>query len=711
MNWNKLLQYGELLLSLLVVFLMLVASVVYGGYLFGKKIGEMQETDSVAQALPAGNAESPAKPFHGDMTLEKLRAEDSLAASQKDSSAINSSADVVNKEARSEKASAEEKKVQDVQPQVNKAEENTKSVQQKTSAKSEPSISAGASSPSAAQLSEMGLADVVLTAYGKGLWQVTNAAGKDNGTIVASEPFASGVKGYAGPTPVFIYVKPNGTVSAVVAASNAETPDFFAALADEGLFKAWNGKTTSAAASMQVDGITGATFSSHAVIQNVQAALKHYHANTSAKKTGTEEKAVLTKPTKSAEVVQSKSTLSQPETEQDHTKQVPMEKKPSPQEDPSVAAKETDTDSQSVADKPNAVPSAKSASHAAYGAEAPDAEQMVRLGLQDVLLEVADTGVWNVKARDGRSVGTLLSSAPFSKNIKGYHGPTPLYLLISADGKIKSVLPMSNEETPDFFRQLEEKGLFAAWNGMTISEATAAEVDAVTGATFSSRAVIQNVRTTLARYQHETADNDISPVIGWLKTILVLVILAAGVLARYRFKKNKKVRVAVLALNVVVTGFFCGQFLSLGMIRDWVADGVDFIAVLPAFAMLVLTLILGFLGKPNHHCTWVCPLGSLQELAYRLPLPKVKLKPKAYKVMRYVRLSVFLLLMLLAWTGIAIDGILDYEPFSAFLITTAAPAVIILAVVFIVASVFVPNVWCKCFCVMGEALNLSQRKD
>lgn len=711
MNWNKLLQYGELLLSLLVVFLMLVASVVYGGYLFGKKIGEMQETDSVAQASPAGNAASPAKPFHGDMTLEKLRAEDSLAASQKDSSAINSSADVVNKEARSEKASAEEKKVQDVQPQVNKAEENTKSVQQKTSAKSEPSISAGASSPSAAQLSEMGLADVVLTAYGKGLWQVTNAAGKDNGTIVASEPFASGVKGYAGATPVFVHVNPNGTVAAVVAASNVETPEFFAMLADEGLFKTWNGKTTSVAASMQVDGVTGATFSSRAVIQNVQAALKHYRANTSTAKIGTEEKTVSTKPTQSTEIAQSKSALAQPAAEQEKTKPVAMGKMHSYQEASSDAAKATKTDSQPATNMPNTASSAKTTSLAAYGATAPDEEQMARLGLADVQLEVADTGVWNIKTHDGKVRGTLLSSAPFSKNIKGFHGSTPLYILVSADGKIERVVPMANEETPDFFNKLEKEGLFAAWNGMTIKEATEAEVDAVTGATFSSRAVTQNVRTTLARYQNETADNDFSPVIGWLKAILVLVVLALGVLARYRFNANKNVRVAVLVLNVVVTGFFCGQFLSLGMLRDWIADGVDFIAVLPAFAMLVLTLVLGFLGKPNHHCTWVCPLGSLQELAYRLPLPKVKLKPKAYKVMRYVRLSVFLLLMLLAWTGIAIDGILDYEPFSAFLITTAAPAVIILAVVFIGASIFVPNVWCKCFCVMGEALNLSQRKD
>ena len=710
MNKNKLIQYGELLLSLLVVFLMLLASVVYGGHLFGRKIGETQNADTLAQAQPADAAPAPAKPFHGDMTLDKLRAEDSLAALQKDSVAELGTAAAQIADERAETDKADEQEAAKQQAVSRKKEEKPKSASDKAPAKKAASASAGASAPSEAQLSEMGLSGTVLTAYDKGLWQVSDASGKVLGTVVDSEPFAAGVKGFAGPTPVFVYVSSAGVVKSVVAAVNAETPEFFSALTDEGLFKTWNGKNASAAASMQVDAVTGATFSSRAVIQNVQAALKHYHPNNAAvAEVKADEKPVAEKQQKSAEKAPAASPATNvaPATAPKHP--VAEEKAPVPQETAQTAAKDTSDSTQPVAVP--AAPSASSTLPAAYGAVAPDAEQMSRLGLQDVRLEVADTGVWHVTALDGKVRGTLLSSAPFSQNIKGYHGPTPLYVLISTDGKIERIVPMSNEETPSFFSKLEEQGLFAAWNGKTITEGIEAEVDAVSGATFSSRAVIQNVRTALARYQHETLGNEHAPVIGWLKTILVLAILALGVLARYRFKSNKTVRIAVLMLNVGVTGFFCGQFLSLGMIRDWVADGVDFIAVLPAFAMLVLTLVLGFLGKPNHHCTWVCPLGSLQELAYRLPLPKVKLKPKAYKVMRYVRLSVFLLLMLLAWTGIAIDGILDYEPFSAFLITTAAPAVIILAVVFIVASVFVPNVWCKCFCVMGEALNLSQRKD
>jgi uncharacterized protein with FMN-binding domain len=41
----------------------------------------------------------------------------------------------------------------------------------------------------------------------------------------------------------------------------------------------WNGKTVKDARTLQVDAVTGATYSSEAVIQNVQMALDYYQKN------------------------------------------------------------------------------------------------------------------------------------------------------------------------------------------------------------------------------------------------------------------------------------------------------------------------------------------------------------------------------------------------------------------------------------------------
>lgn len=45
----------------------------------------------------------------------------------------------------------------------------------------------------------------------------------------------------------------------------------FRRLYDEGLMKAWNGHSLKEAASLEVDGVSGATYSSNAVIGNVRA--------------------------------------------------------------------------------------------------------------------------------------------------------------------------------------------------------------------------------------------------------------------------------------------------------------------------------------------------------------------------------------------------------------------------------------------------------
>ena len=75
--------------------------------------------------------------------------------------------------------------------------------------------------------------------------------------------------------------------------------------------------------------------------------------------------------------------------------------------------------------------------------------------------------------------------------------------------------------------------------------------------------------------------------------------------------------------------------------------------------------------------------------------------------MRRIRLAVLGLLLLLLWCGLA-SFLLDYEPFTAFLVQSASPVVLALAGCFVVASCFVPHLWCHCFCPVGELLDLSE---
>lgn len=340
---------------------------------------------------------------------------------------------------------------------------------------------------------------------------------------------------------------------------------------------------------------------------------------------------------------------------------------------------------------------------------APDAELLARLTLdgQSVKLQPRDSASWMVCAADGNKLGVVLSSAPYARDIEGFAGPTPVFVYVDRTGKVVQTAAADNDETPDFFESAWN-GTAPHWQGLTAAEAAALKVDAVSGATYSSMAIVRNVQQTLAAYVEAEVRRADAPAVGWLRTAAVAMVLLLGVLAAWLGRGRKAVRVTVLLLNVGVTGFWCGQFLSLSLLRGWVANGLDPLLYLPAVLMLAVALLMPWLGRKRHYCNWVCPFGSLQELAARLPLlPKVPCGPKVYKWMRRVRMGVLAVLLLSLWTGVG-AFLLDYEPFTAFMLVSASPVVLVLAGTFVVASLFVPNLWCKCCCPVGALLDLSE---
>lgn len=114
-----------------------------------------------------------------------------------------------------------------------------------------------------------------------------------------------------------------------------------------------------------------------------------------------------------------------------------------------------------------------------------------------------DTAFYEVKDAQGNKLGTVLYSSPYSDNVKGFNGPTPLLIALDADGRIKNVALLDNEETPRFAERVVEGGLYEAWNGLTVEEALNKVVDAVSGATYTSTGVKKSLVARLQAYQKQ----------------------------------------------------------------------------------------------------------------------------------------------------------------------------------------------------------------
>ena len=114
-----------------------------------------------------------------------------------------------------------------------------------------------------------------------------------------------------------------------------------------------------------------------------------------------------------------------------------------------------------------------------------------------------DTAFYEVKDTKGVKLGTVLYSSPYSDNVKGFNGPTPLLIALDAEGRIKNVVLLENQETPKFAQHVVNGGLFESWNGLTVDEALNKEVDAVSGATYTSNGVKNSLITRLKVYQRQ----------------------------------------------------------------------------------------------------------------------------------------------------------------------------------------------------------------
>ena len=93
---------------------------------------------------------------------------------------------------------------------------------------------------------------------------------------------------------------------------------------------------------------------------------------------------------------------------------------------------------------------------------------------------------------------TVINTTSLGKDVQCYLGATPLKIYIQKN-KVVKIEALKNQETPKYFIKVK-KNLLNKWNGMKVKDAKKQKVDVVTGATYSSEAVIKNVQLGLDYY-------------------------------------------------------------------------------------------------------------------------------------------------------------------------------------------------------------------
>jgi spermidine synthase len=320
--------------------------------------------------------------------------------------------------------------------------------------------------------------------------------------------------------------------------------------------------------------------------------------------------------------------------------------------------------------------------------------------------------------------GLALSSMTVAGDVKGYAGPVNLLLAIDADGVIRNVRLVESDETPAYIEGIGS-WLGASFEGRTIArdfylrtgpdDGDAHGVDALTGATVTSRAVVETVnlsKNAAAGLLGVTVEK-VPPAPLWprLADPAVVYLLAAFLLAVVLYLSGSRIsspwpRRAFLAANLVLGGFVFNTQLSM----DHVAQLLRLEFPAPANAELFVLMagagLLALAFGPLY-CGSLCPFGAAQEL---LSLAGLNVRPSARleRRTRYLR-YVVLAACVSGWTITGSEALLAADPLQHAFAGRWTGTALVLVVPALALSLFLHRFWCRTFCPVGALLALGGR--
>jgi len=319
-------------------------------------------------------------------------------------------------------------------------------------------------------------------------------------------------------------------------------------------------------------------------------------------------------------------------------------------------------------------------------------------------------------ASEGSPADTVsLSTLAAAPEVRGFAGPLNLLLAVDRAGVLRGVRYVESQETPSYIDGIDHWLAELAGADLKQGPLTLARVDAMSGATITSRAALESINQAAARASDAAFGKSI-PVLGekveprlgagfWATLLLLIAFVPVHLSGSER---------ARLALQVA----------SLGVLGVWLntlVTEVDLVNLSLGHAATLSEnpqrwLLLAFVGVSTIlfgqvWCGCLCPFGALQEFLSRLGrLLGVRSYPdrRIEQRMRFTKFLLLGLMLIAVWlTG---EGFWAYfNPMQhAFGGRLSGWMGTLVAVVLLGSLVYV-RFWCRYFCPLGALLALGNK--
>ena len=243
------------------------------------------------------------------------------------------------------------------------------------------------------------------------------------------------------------------------------------------------------------------------------------------------------------------------------------------------------------------------------------------------LLTPEEDGRLRVADPVGEHLGWLLRTSPEAENLRGYRGPTEALLAVAAEGsRIRGLRLRASYDTGEYVERVAGAQAFldrladiplADWPEIDFA---AAGIEGVSGATQTSFAVAEGIRRRLVADRAGVAPAGpwASSSRGSLHELLLLAIVAGSIVMTFGpWRARRGLRRAWQIVLVAGLGLALGDLLSIALLAGWSRNGAP-ASTAPVLCLLVAVGLLAPWGTRRQlYCHALCPHGALQEWGRR----------------------------------------------------------------------------------------------
>jgi len=288
----------------------------------------------------------------------------------------------------------------------------------------------------------------------------------------------------------------------------------------------------------------------------------------------------------------------------------------------------------------------------------------------------------------------------------GFGGPLKMLTAIDTTGKIISCEVIEQRETSSWYRRVMDAGILETLRGKTCRDpfVLGQDVDGVTGATYTSRAIVESVKQASRQIANENlhlnladdADNKFT--FGFPEISLILLFIL-GYIARGRGKKYlTRIRWFSLISGLLIIGCIINyQITIVDFSKLFMGYWPNFYNHVYWYILVWGVILIYTVTGKNIYCQWICPFGAAQECIGAIGKAKAYSGFEYKATFKWIRWAIVWFAVISAFI-FRNPGIASYEVYGTLFDLSGTNSQFILLIVILGAALLIKLPWCNYIC-------------